>query len=382
MKRIVNVILLMFFTSGVHSGNEIGPIRAVQIFTLNSPDVTGLTAEFRQLKRAGFNTIIFRVFKNPYDGTFKFVQESRSSGVYFPTTQEPLVADALSPVITVAHSLDLKVFAWITTRKSQWILAEKPEWDSQSVNLDTGRPESGGHLDIFRVDVQKRLSTMLAEIVESGVDGILLQDDLVSRQNQDFYTNVWRNFRGSAFLASDLSSLFDFSRKPQRYQPDYYNWSRFKSRALAQVLKRLVMQVKAIKPQVAIAANLYYEIVASPSNGRQWLSQDLEDWITIPVDYWAVMAYQRQISRELKLSVEDVAEKLKTAQSYLIESYLIPESKVIWKLQVHDWATTELIPSEEFDRLLSVFTPGQFALVPYRGIESAVPFIESFKSHQ
>ncbi|MBN1880339.1 family 10 glycosylhydrolase [bacterium] len=380
MKRLVNLIVFLSLYSMMGSASEFQPIRAVQVFTLSSPDIAGLKAEFRQLKQAGFNTIILRVFKNPYDGKYRFLNETHPSGVYFLSQHEPVVADAVTPVVNVAHSLNMKVFAWITTRKSQWILSDRPDWDSTSIDLKTGSEIPGDHLDIFRNDVQLRLMSMFSELCITDIDGILFQDDLVSRQAQDLSTAVWRSFRGSPFHKGNLTDLFDLNTHTVRYRSDFYNWTRCKSKALAQVLKRFVTHIKTAKPDMLVGMNLYYEAVTRPHHGRQWLSQDLEDCLNIPLDYWAVMAYQRQISQELCISEHAVSKELRRASAYLTNDLLIPSSKILWKFQTQDWASKEIIPVSGWSEFLNGFFPDQYVLVPYRGIESTMPFIEYLDS--
>jgi uncharacterized lipoprotein YddW (UPF0748 family) len=371
MKRIVNLIFIFMAVSGVCIGSDAIPIRAVQVFNLSSPDIVGLKSEFAQLKAAGFNTIIFRIFKNPYDSRYKFVPEAYSSGVYYQSVHEPVVADALSPVISTAHGLGMKVFAWVTTRKSQWILNENPSWDSPKLDLHSGQQLPGGQLDVFRTDVETRLSNMLTELAVSGVDGILFQDDFVSRHSEDLFTNAWRSFHGSTFHPEHVSVLFDLGRKPTGYRPEYYRWARHKSKSLAMILNRLISRVKRVNPAILVAVNLYYEVAISPHNGRLWLSQDLEEWSKIPVDFWAIMAYQRQMSGELNLSIEAISSKLQVSRTHLHDGFLIPPASILWKLQIQDWQTGEKVSNDEFSMFFNSFSPEQFVLVPYRGIENA-----------
>ncbi|MCD4655162.1 hypothetical protein K8T06_14670 [bacterium] len=345
-------------------------MRAVQVFTLSSPDQAGLRGEFKGIKEAGFNTIILRVFKNPYDRKYRFIDEKVETGVYFLSDKEPVVADVLTPVIKTAHELGLDVFAWITTRKSQWILLEHPEWDSPSIDIETGKMKPGGHLDIYRSDVEKRITEMLLELSKTGIDGILIQDDFVSRQYEDLMTNAWRSFRNRPFTTDDLGSLFNFSINPPGYTSLYYQWTRHKSQAMASTLNRWINRIRLVNPSIKIAVNLYYETVISPQFGRLWLSQDLEDLLNLPVDFWAVMGYQRQISKELGIPIEKVADKLRSSAERLETGNLIPEDRILWKFQAHDWTTGDLITESEWKKLLEVFNPNQMVLVPYRGVQS------------
>lgn len=373
VKLIIPLLLIGCSTSLVTSET----LKCVQIFTLESRDVDSLHEEFKYLKDFGFNTLIIRVFKNPGDSPYQFLPEKHSTGVYFASSTEPVVSDILTPVLAAAHQLDMKVFAWITTRKSQWIRQAHPEWDSPVVDPVTGDVSAGGHLDIFRSDAGNQILGMLNELAESGVDGILLQDDLVSRQYEDFLTYSWLTYKGRAFQKNDLNELFNLANKPYRYRPSYYNWARHKSRSLAKALKYIVTELKKQRPCLKIAGNLYYETVASPQNGRLWLSQDLEEFASIPVDYWAVMAYQLQIAKELNLTLEQIAVKLQLVRQDLHNSFLVPNSKILWKFQTQDWQTGKLMTHGEWERFLKVFSPDQFVLAPYRNRDNVRSFMSA-----
>ncbi len=379
MMRVVNpiiVFILIFCFSGVIEAEN---IRGVQVFNLSSQNLDELRDEFQYIKDAGFNTIILRVFKNPFDSSYDLLPETLRSGVYFKSSTEPVIADVLSPAIEIAHSMDMKIFAWITTRKSRWILDEKPDWDSPTIDLESRKRIPGNHLDVFRTDVEQRLTAMLTDLTLSGVDGILIQDDLVSRQSEDFYTNAWRSFRGRQFEIENLPELFDFSRRPIRYRSAYHRWARNKSRSLATVLRRMVNHIKSLRPSVSVGVNLYYETVTAPHHGRQWLAQDLEDLLMINVDYWAVMAYQQQMAKELTLPLTEVADRLAHAKQRLVNGYLVPPSKIIWKLQTRDWQTGEAFSADQWSILTDTFSPDQFVLVPYRSKENLTEFLSSAK---
>lgn len=376
MNRLVNLLIPFLVIWIIIPCTHSDSIRGVQVFSLESSDIPSLKSEFEHLKKSGFNTLIIRVFKNPGDSRYHFLPENHSTGVHFSSSTEPVVSDVLTPVLAAAHDLNMKVFAWITTRKSRWILAGNPDWDSPVMDPGTARISPGGHLDIYRPDVEKRLLGMLSELAATGVDGILFQDDLVSRQFEDFFTNLWRHFKGRPFQPNDLISLFNMSRKPVRYHAAYHDWARHKSRSLAGVLRRIVLHLKKNNPSLQVAVNLYYETVVAPHHGRLWLSQDLEDLASVPVDYWAVMAYQHQMAQELNLSLEQVAQRLKQADHNLRNGYLIPESKIIWKFQTQDWRTGTLTTREEWQRFTRIFLPGQYILAPFRSSAS----IRSFHS--
>jgi uncharacterized lipoprotein YddW (UPF0748 family) len=377
MKCVVNIFIFLTMLLGLSGVVIAEPIRGVQIFNLTSRSIDELHDEFQFIRDSGFNTIFLRVFKNPHDSRYNVLPETKNAGVYFNSSTEPVVADLLTPAITIAHSLDMQIFAWITTRKSLWILDDNPDWDSPTIDLEHQTVDRGKHLDIFRTDVERRFIAMLTDITLSGVDGILIQDDLVSRQSEDFFTNAWRSFYGHPFELENLPQLFDFSRRPVRYRSLYHKWARYKSRLLAAVLRRMVTHVKSLRPSTSVAVNLYYEVVTAPHHGRQWLSQDLEELMMADIDYWTIMAYQQQMSRELDIPIKDVAERLASSSQKLVNGYLIPSSKTLWKFQTQDWQTGEFFAPEQWSTFAEFFSPEQFVLVPYRSRDNLSGFLSS-----
>ncbi len=378
MTAFVKLPLLIFFITGVCLCPHViaQQAAAVQIFSLESKSQKELKTEFKKLADQGVDTIIIRMFKNPGDTPFLLLPEKTETGLYFKTSREPLVSNLLPHILSAAHHAGLRCFAWITTRKCPWLLREHPEWDSPKTEIATGQKLPSGQLDIFREDVRQRLSSIILQLANSGVDGILIQDDWVSRQSDDFFTSAWRSFSGKAFSTADLRKLFKRTSTHTAYLPRYYEWSRYKARKLAHILNGILREAKSKHPNVQIAVNIYYETVVSPENARNWLSQDLEELLPLPVDFWAVMAYQHQISKELHLSFNQIGQSLAAASEKLASGYLIPPEKVLWKIQVQDWTTKQMVSSKELASTLKYLTHQRCAVVPYRGL----PWLSVFQN--
>ncbi len=369
MKLFVNLIIIVIAIIFLHSAHAASPW-AVQVFTLDTPTETDLQQEFNALAARGVETVIFRSFKLPGDPSYPLLTENAASGLYFKTRAEPLVSDLLPIVIRCAHRADMQCFAWVTTRKAAWILKAHPTLESRRIDVKTGLTQPSHHLDIFRPDVSDRLQQILLDLAATGVDGILVQDDLVSRQGDDLYTNLWNDFSGETFNEAGRLSLFQTTENRTVYTPRYLRWAHFKSRAIAGFLTETLHRVKSEYPDIKIAVNLYYEAVTMPQHGRNWLAQDLDELMKAPVDYWAVMAYQRQMIKELEKKAVGVGQLLARASDILTSGYLIPEEYVLWKLQVQDWETREQVSQHELGIVLNLLSPERFVVVPYRGLRS------------
>ncbi len=332
--------------------------------------------EFKKIKHSGVEVVIFRCFKNPGDTPFQLRKENKSSGVYFMTRKEPLVSNLLPDIISAAHKQHLKVYGWITTRTSQWILRKHPEWRGTRYDPVAKTFSPCNQLDVFNPDVQSRIADLLLDLAATGVDGILLQDDWVSRQGDDLESDLWIKFAGHSFSVADANRLFKKTAKDHTvYRPYYYRWSYTKAAALSDILKVILEKTKKYFPSLSIAVNIYPESISTPGWGCAWLAQDLELLTDIGIDKWAIMAYQRQMKKETHSTITAVANRLKRSFSLLKSAYLIPSDRIIWKVQVMDWQTRERIAGRELAFCKPEDSGVTITAVPYRGFSSIREFL-------
>jgi hypothetical protein len=155
------------------------------------------------------------------------------------------------------------------------------------------------------------------------------------------------------------------------YVREYYNtfwtWSRWKNQKLLKLAHRLIRAAREVNPRVQFAMNFMYESVTHPKNAMAWLSQDIEESKRFPIDFYAIMAYHRQIKKELRLSDEMAFEKIATMTAKLLKGIGDP-NRILMKIQVRDWETSEKIPSIEVDEVLRrINSQGRVSLafVPY-----------------
>jgi uncharacterized lipoprotein YddW (UPF0748 family) len=374
MEKIVKLFFISIFI--LFCSSTLGFHTAVQIFSLHATSRDELEKEFQFLRKKGVETIIFRCFKNPGDTPFQIREEMKSSGVYFKAPGEPIVSDLLPLILEVARQNGLRTFGWITTRKCAWMLKEHPEWEGLRFDITEQNFKPGNQLDLFLPAVQNRLEQMIMALANTDVDGILIQDDWVSRQGDDFNTSAWNAFSSSPLSKMTIPLLFNLQGPDIQYTSKFHLWSFIKSRNLSTVLGRIISHVKASHPSIEIAANLYYETILFPGHARAWLSQDLEELMRIPIDRWAIMAYQKQMQQELREPLQSISEKLQKAESFLINSYLIPPEKIFWKVQTTDWISGKLIPSEELVQSLPKSSQITVVAVPYRNPQSITEFLK------
>jgi len=262
--------------------------------------------EFRQMRQAGFDTVILRVFQNPGDRLYPFAAPRTEAGVYFQTTEARVVDDILPELIPRARAAGLRVFAWMSTLS----LPIETSWDLRGRRYDlvSGEVVAGERLDPFHPEVRRRLLTIFRDLGRYDLDGILLQDDLVLRHTEGFSVAAMGAYH---LHSSRLPDPLDFyaDRQPaspqvRTYSPAFWEWARWRNRSLLQLAGDLGTAARQENPRLQVAINLMYEALSNPQGALAWLAQDFEATREAGFDYLSVMAYQRQMARELKVSPE------------------------------------------------------------------------------
>jgi biofilm PGA synthesis lipoprotein PgaB len=93
-----------------------------------------------------------------------------------------------------------------------------------------------------------------------------------------------------------------------------------------------------INPKQKWAINIYYETPVHPNWGLWWYSHDIEGLWATGVDYLAVMAYQEQIQREMRLNDKEFLDFASKLGQNIVNSAPNPRQAIV-KVQ-----------SAEFDR--------------------------------
>ena len=350
-----------------------------QVLTLNCKDYDEVEQSIINLREAGVNTLIVRSFQNPGDALHRFAQPRCRVGVYFETEHAEVVDPVLTRLVSIAHRHDIRVFAWMETRKMPLKLTN-PE-KARAVRYDfankTFRPLP--MWSIFAEEVQGNLLALYKDVARTGIDGILVQDDLIMHQYEDFSPGAVSLFKGETGRVLSPKTLYLSIFKSPRgswfvrnYSYTFWKWSRWKNQKLLDLAHNLIRATREVNPNIKFALNFMYESVTDQDNALAWLSQDLEAAMRLPLDFYAIMAYHRQMKKELHLSDEETYEKIASMTATLLRLIDDP-SKILMKIQVQDWETRKHIPSFEIDEVLRRIDSQSkisLAFVPYSGSHS------------
>ncbi len=347
---------------------------AAQVLVFKSRDYPQVEQCMINLKHAGVNTVIVRAFQNRGDRVYRFSQPQCKAGVYFETSHAPVVDPVLARIVSIGHRHGLKVFAWMETRKMPLHLAYAEPFTALGYNFETRSFEPIRAWSIFDETVEERLIGLYEDVVGSGIDGILIQDDLVMHQYEDFSSKAVALFAQETGRVLDPQTLYDgvFQDKEgrwlvSRYSDTFWLWARWKNQKLLNLARKLIHAAKAAAPEIEVAMNFMYESVTAPDNALAWLSQSLDEAMKLPLDFYAIMAYHRQMKKELQLSDGAAYNKISTMTATLLNVIDDPH-KILMKVQMSDWDTRKQIPADEANQVFKrINNQGRVSLafIPY-----------------
>ncbi len=339
-------------------------LRVAQVLLFEGKTVEEIENNLVRLKEAGVDTVFIRVFHNIGDRPLLAGGPRERSGVYFRTGAAPVLADYLGQIIPVCRRLGLTVFAWMTTRRCEWMLSERPELAELAFDADTSSILPSRSLNIFHPAVRAALARLYRDLASYDIDGILFQDDLVLKAGEGFSPEAIAAYMEDGGEPVSPGLLFRTDRmaggasifSPDNYRSSFWAWAAWKNRRLLDLAWDLMGAVRQVRPGVRFALNLYYEAVLNPRMALAWYGQDLGVAQGYPFDYFSLMSYHRQIGRELSLSGEEALQVLSTMNRRAVGTVGSP-ARVIMKVQSLDWETSALLPADELDRALAAAAP-------------------------
>jgi tetratricopeptide (TPR) repeat protein len=349
-----------------------------QVSYLEEKDIEEVEKRVKELKNAGVNTILFRVFQNKGDRYYKFAKSRHEEGVYFKTEYAPIVDDILGKMTEIVHRNGLEIFAWTTTRYANYGFEGPPEFRCKSYNFETKKMEMARGFNLFHPDVLKRLEGLFRDLGRYPIDGILFQDDLILKHNEDFSPEANKAFLKEFGYSPhpDLFYIDPYKSESGKYYARGYtdrfmSWANWKNRWLMDIAKGLMQAARESNPNLQFAVNLYFEAVINDLKGMTWFSQTLSEALKKDFDYYAVMAYHRQAMRDLNVGVKEAADLMADVAKKAVKKVGDP-SRVLMKVQILDWKNHEVLPQKEMEEILAgILSHGEVSLAFY-------PYIDQF----
>lgn len=395
--KLGNLELALEADEKAHRYRNEQPMRGAQILVVEGHSPAMVERSFRRLKELGIDTVIIRAFHNPGDRYHPMVPKEKQdgrTGVYFRTHHSPVVEDLLPVYAELARQNGMKIYAWMTTRYADYGFAiDDPRYDSI---YDLGQKEliRDKGLDIWNPAVERYLSALFEDLARNPIDGILFQDDLVYRHTTGFGASARKRYQSEFGMPLKPENLYrgiyqveSGKHYVREYTPEFWQWVDWKNRKILSLASSLSAAARKIRPDLKIALNFFYEAVTQPRNALAWISQSISRAEEGPFDYYAVMAYHRQMASELSLNTEKTTQLLGKMTADLYRR-VEDRSRIMLKLQVRDWDTREKVTPAEFTRLMSTVRSSvpagasqpSIVLVPVDSADDAA--IAGFPSYQ
>jgi biofilm PGA synthesis lipoprotein PgaB len=321
---------------------------AVQVFVFRSPRPEQIDSELAALRASGVDTLIVRAFHNRGDRPLFPGLGIAEPGVYFRSRNAPLAADLLPGLVEKARAQGMRIFAWVGTRKSEWLIEQHPEWLEYQYDPSLGRTVPSKSLSLANPDVRRMLIELAGEAAATGVDGILLQDDLVIRLGEGFSPAAEQDAitrTGRAYHPGELLRTLPNGALAPVAGEALDRWVRWKGDTILRFIGDVATTIRAVKPDILLAVNLFYEALLDTRRGLAWFGQDAAG-MTDLADYLAVMSYHRQMRAETGES-QDFVDGLLRRVADGAGSLAVDSPRIIFKVQSVDWRDRQPISEEE-----------------------------------
>ncbi|NIA19505.1 MAG: hypothetical protein GWP07_03595 [Xanthomonadaceae bacterium] len=341
---------------GISAGyaRVVEPVIGAQVSVLEQQTPAELRSFFSGLRDSGFNTVIVRVFHNRYDRYHRFEavkgRKLPPEGVYFKTSLVPVVKDILPAVCRAAHAEGLRIFAWMTTLQANYGHRDLPRVYAYDHHLNTCQPTAA--LDPAASENRRYLTALFSDLAANPIDGIVFQDDLQLKHAEGFHPDS----SGKSFVP-DAETLYRYGDGGDcitDYQPAFWKWNEQKASSLQGLANAIMAACRQVKPSLKFAQNIHYELLLKPRWGRAWFSQTPKSLVSSAADYFLVMAFQRQIRRELQVASDQDLDALMGRLFRTNPLFAADHHQLIFKLQATDWQSGKPESSLRMAELLRI----------------------------
>ena len=335
-KQIKHILLILFV--GIFS--LWGQQKLVQLHVLPSAEPQELVRFFSLLKDNGTKGVIVRMFHKKGDRHLisGMNVDKEAWGSYYPIPKIPTVFNIGRVVAEAAQESGLAFWLWI------------PVFDWGGVPQDSGlcgpllsypKREIIGALDPFNPYCRLWLEDMwdaLAKI--KSIDGVLLQDDHI----------LTRREGAGGYLEKNLANP---KKRFALNTSQGEHWQKGKSRLMADLVRKFCFRIKKnFGSNFPIAINVPYDPLIFPPSGQLDAAFYWEFWKDHPVDFIALMLYDKQLMAERSYRKDKRSDYMEMAvnQWTNLQRSLKFRPKLLLKLQWREYG--EANPRDDVKKLI------------------------------
>ena len=286
-------------------------------------------------KRSGADHLIVRVFRN----------QSPRGGLLFRNEEFRVLRPELKPFLESVSPGGPHIWAWMISRRFDWV-REGSLLDSE---YRMGTRRQIPKMDLFNPQSTERIVGVYRELSRLHPGGILIQDDLVIRSREGMSNWGLVRFARVTGRTADPDEMLNVG------SPAHEQWVEIKSKQITSVLARIVRECKQANPGTPIGVNVYYESPLFPKKSVNWYGHNLRLLAETGVDRIFLMAYHRQMKRELKLTASATLGMFSRMVNRARE---ICGDRLVVKIQVRDWISGEWLDDKEVDELFRMIPSG------------------------
>lgn len=270
-----------------------------------------------RIKSLQINTVYLQAFADPdADGT--------ASAMYFPNRHLPVRADLFNRVAwQLKTRAGVRVYAWMPVLA--YDLGGRPAPASLRVQSE---PDDDSAANAYRrlSPFNERARVIVREIYEdlaahAHFDGVLYHDDALLSDREDVSPDALQVYREDWKLPGSTAAIRADPAMAQR-------WARLKTRHLVDFTRELTNTVRAMRPDVRTARNLYASVVMEPQS-EAWFAQNADEFATA-YDHVAVMAMPY---------MEEAADAEAWLRTLAARIGPATRAKTVFELQSRDWRT-------------------------------------------
>ena len=247
-------------------------VTALAVAPQDVPPPDELEAWVQKLVQQGVTTVLLEIGSGPAFAGMASEQE-RPAGIYFRSQWATTIRDVFGELVPPAHQQGLSVFAAVSPRRMNWI-DPTLGWLDRSYDVVHRQVRLSPYLDLFHPAFQEYLVGLLTDLADTGIDGILFQNDVALGAYDGFSAFGLRAFERAFQTRLDPAHLFAGVSAGQTatagggqsepYPPEFWRWMGWKARERVKILERLGRAMRLHGTALQLALEIHPQAITDP----------------------------------------------------------------------------------------------------------------------
>lgn len=285
-----------------------------------------------RIQSLGVNTVFLQAFANP-EG------DGLARELYFANDLLPMKSDLFARAVNALKTqAQVRVFGWmpVLSFNLDENLARVQAWNSKT-NIIASDDKAYNRLSPFDKKARQQIVSLYVAMAKAApIDGILFHDDALLSDYEDASDPAL-----AAYHRAGLPGAIKEIRANHRMMR---LWTKYKTETLTTFTQDLARHVRAIRPQIMTARNIYAPVALQPES-QDWFAQNYKQFLR-SYDYTAVMAMPR-----MENVPDDIAQAWMDELVHVCSKQPHGLQRTLFELQAVDWrkqseGTARAIPTE------------------------------------